>query len=269
MVFRWRPRHTTNAIELMALNITFEEPLTHRVIERIAAAVEERVKAVGPYQVMPVAGARLVNNSIVPFAMGAAVNLQPAPGQVTATGYLEQVEVNPMAISYRSAVYSKWENHFSRLKDWMTGPVESALDVGGLQSIRLEYQDRFALTGAFDGTALAELLRRDSNLIAPHVFDAEGLWHSHTGRFRNREQTALEQIHIGSIDEAVAPDTEVHRWVNIMIARENRQSQSAPLPSTVTELLESVDLMHAEIKSVLPLVLTRDALASMGIPQDE
>lgn len=262
MVFDWRPRQLGHAIEQVAFNIQFTEGLSQKVSDRIFKSLERAAEGQGAVNTQVIQGATIVNGALTPAPAGVSVSILPGDLPAFAgSDFNEQIEALPVGLSVRSAVYSDWEAMRQRLRHWLTEPLAICLEFTGVQAIRLEYQDRFIWTGAAGAIQAAQVIRRDTPLVAPHVFDRGDAWHSHTGHFiEGRTVPSVEQLHIGIQD---TPQQAGTRSMSIMSAREDRVGGKAEL--TAEDVFEIADSMHDDLSRLIRQVLTEEALESINM----
>lgn len=271
MTERWRPIHENHAIDVMAAVIRFSQPLPDLVFKRAAKAAEAAAFGNGlksrhiesgvafnlgfmgagePFVAQPQAR---VFNSVREDPAG-----EPIPGILS-----EQVRIDAQSIIYRTWNYVSWSWQRDRISTLMSGALLAVQEVVELASIRLEYLDRFWFDGPIASAKTGALLRKDSDLIASHVFDRDDLWHCHTGAFlgASSSQRPLLQITLDALDQP-GPTSESGqvRWVNISTARENRYVNEAvdERPWTTDFVTDMLDLMHAELKDALASVILDD-----------
>jgi hypothetical protein len=267
----WRPIHENHAIAVMAAVVTFAQTVPDLMLRRILRSSEDTAFAAGlksrhakkalqfSFDAKGVSQSEAAGgiqgqlfNSIVETTDGVPISTQVA----------EQLEVDQGQVIYRTWQYVSWRWQSDRIKKLMAPALEIAKDSVAFASIRFEYLDRFWFDGDAAKADPKQLLRMDSPLIAPHVFTAPDLWHSHTGAFlaSGGQFKQLQQVMIDAIDEpsqdAVAPV----RWVNITTALEDRfvQPPAENENIDVDDLFQRLDTMHASLKDTLAIIITNE-----------
>jgi hypothetical protein len=115
------------------------------------------------------------------------------------------------------------------------------------------------------------LLRVNSELIAPHVFGTEKLWHSHTGFLEDAENcdSRLVQINIDASEAVQIGEQEPFRMVGIMTAVQNNLKLSAePLENeenTAKLQLGMLDSMHVRSKHLFCEIINDVTAERVGI----
>jgi len=271
----WYPIHDNHAIATMAAVVTFAQPIPDRLLKTILQASEQAASELGLRSRAPIKAFQ--------FAVGSDGMVQTGPwggvpgqsfdalfetadGAPISTQVAEQLQADQRTVIYRTWRYVSWKWQFDRICKLMTPALERVESAVAFASIRLEYLDRFRFEGDAAAADTKQLLRVDCPFIAPHVFLAQDLWHSHTGSFLATvgRRKRLQQVIINAIEEPYPPQEGVApvRWINITTALEDRFTQ---LPSDdqeidVISVFQTLDTMHASLKEILASVIT-EALA--------
>ncbi len=266
----WCPIHENHAIAVMAAVVTFAQPVPDLMLKKMLQSSEDTAFAAGlksrhltkalqfsidQHGVSP--------SEVVSGVQGRTFNslVETADGIPISTQVAEQLQVNYSQVIYRTWQYVSWRWQYDRIKKLMSPALEIAKDSLAFASIRFEYLDRFW----FDGDAInadpKQLLRIDSPLIAPHVFVAPDLWHSHTGAFfaSGDQFKRLQQVLIDALDEQSPRQDAVTsvRWVNITTALEDRFIQATE-NENLNDLFQRLDAMHASLKDTLAMIITKE-----------
>lgn len=272
MASDWLPLHENHAINVMALVLTFAEPIPAPMFRKAFAAVEASAVDGGLAHRQP------AMNSLQ-FSMQHGI-LQPVQ-QTTSGGTIfssyfenhsfpflppqlsEQLQVEPTSIVYRTWGYVSWTWQRARYFELLRNFYESIAGLVAPATVRFEYQDRFVFDGSPKDADPRRLLKSDSPYLSPHVLNEKGMWHSHTGFFLESNDIAqkLLQINVDAVDEGAGES--LQRWVNITTARENRYP-SGPDDMVALDMgliAAAMDSQHTELKSALGLIIN-DATAS-------
>jgi hypothetical protein len=269
----WRPIHENHAIAVMAAVVTFAQTVPDLTLRKIlrssedtafAAGLKSRhstkalqfsIDAKGVSQSEAASGIQgQLFNSLVETTDGVPISTQVA----------EQLQVDQAHVIYRTWQYVSWRWQSDRIRKLMTPALEIAKGTVAFASIRFEYLDRFWFDGDATKADPKQLLRMDSPVIAPHVFAAPDLWHSHTGAFlaSGGQFKRLQQVMIDALDEPSLPQDAVApvRWVNITTALEDRfmQPPAENEDIDVDDLFQRLDTMHASLKDTLAIIITNE-----------
>jgi len=160
---------------------------------------------------------------------------------------LEQVALDHNSLVYRTWDYVSWEWHFDRITELLRATLATLSEAVAFQSVGVEYLDKFK-TNDEDPAPLADLLQRDSRLVADHVFDVPDLFHSHTGAFQGTDHTdqILHSVKIDAVREGE------ERVINITTGFEHRYS----------DIVENADVFavfdeaHTGLKDLLGSLIT-------------
>lgn len=268
----WRPIHDNHAIEVMAVVVTFSQPIPDMLLKRILRASEDIAvnmglksrHAVSALQFAFEAGG--ISQSPASLNQGRifSAHFEPPEGPLMPSRLAEQLQIQHNAIIYRTWRYVSWTWQVERIRKLMSPAIEGVSSTVGQASIRLEYLDRFRYDGGNIESAISGLLRTDSPFIAPHVFSAVDLWHSHTGAFvtSGKQSKRLQQVMADAIDEPPPPQSGAApvRWVNITTAIEDRFNQSGENDEEINldAIFRNLDSMHILLKDVLESVITSE-----------
>jgi uncharacterized protein (TIGR04255 family) len=266
----WRPIHDNHAIDVMAVVVTFSQPIPDLLLKRVLRASEDVAFGAGlksrhGVNSLPITiGPNGVSASQAGAAQGQMFNslFETAEGVQLPTQLAEQLVVQQTAVIYRTWRYVSWQWQRERFRMLMSPALKGVASSVGTASIRLEYLDRFQFDGDAAEAAAHGLLMSKSELIAPYVFSAPGLWHSHTGAFVKSDNRSkrLQQVMIDAIEEPYPPQsrTQPVRWVNITTSLEDRFEQQADVDeeNDPASIFLTLDSMHTSLKDVLAAVIT-------------
>jgi hypothetical protein len=276
MAGSWQPVHENHAIDVMAVVVTFTEPLPDRVLRKAlqvseAAAFDAGLKS--RHSLQQVVLSPGAQGGVLPGLSGMRgqmFNAQaespdgpPVPGRLS-----EQLQVEQSSLIYRTWKYVSWSWQIERMRELMMPALSVTQDVTSFGMQRLEYLDRFKFDGDPSTIEFSSLLRERSGLIAEHGFGRSELWHSYTGFFDPSQDAStkrLFQVNVDILDQPsdpLSPASPQMRWANILTAREDRLKPNEVDGRTrdANMLFESFDLMHTELKDLFGKIVT-DAVA--------
>ncbi len=278
---QWRPLHEDNAIDVMAVAISFAEPLPDLLFKKVLELTEPLAFAAGLRsrhltKGVPIAvsagtqGFQLAASSIGGRIYN-SVEQNVAPGEMPPTKVIEQLQVEQAAIYYRSWKYIPWTHQLSRLVP-LFGPTLATLNgVVAVSSLRLEYLDRFIFDGPSTEANPAKLVKRPNVYVAEHIFSASDLWHCHTGSYfaGTASHKQLRQISLDALDQAkgLTPEEGIVRVINMRLAREERfldpLDPENVLDSTI--LGKKLDEMHLGLKQDLEALILDEFVARIRL----
>jgi uncharacterized protein (TIGR04255 family) len=272
------PFHEAHSIELAAASVNFSEPMTDVVWRRVVRDAEAMCKAAGLTERNVTSGIQITINPAgmppQPTQIDAIVFVRPStielPGGGLQKTVAESLSIGRTSLTVQTYDYTRWHPFFGRLQLLLTPPLRSALHAVSTANLRLEYRDHFRFEGTGAPIA-AELLRVGSELIAPHVFNNEKLWHSHTGFFEDAEgcDARLIQINVDANDASRIGDAAPFRLIAITTAVQNNLTISAePLENeeeTAKLQLTMFNSMHDRSKAIFRELISDVTAERVGI----
>jgi hypothetical protein len=282
----WEPLHESHSIEIAAVQVTFSEPLTDLAWRKVVRGAEASCKAAGLTEKLPInsiqftIGAQGAAAQTTPaavegmlFKRSVTVEASPTEGAQNSSSVViaESFTVSRSGLNYQTTVYTRWGAFFDRMSLLVRPALREALHAVRTASLRLEYKDSFRFHGT-QAPLAAELLNQKSDLIAPHVFLNEKLWHSHTGFFEDAEgcEARLVQINIDANMMKSITDAEPFRTVNIMTAVQNnlRSPSEEDLDNEEDQVrlqLAMFDSLHLRSISLFKEIVSSEAAVRVGM----
>lgn len=117
-----------------------------------------------------------------------------------------ELRVERGSLTFSTQLYTRWSQVWTEAKKYFDQLLPLYLADCKLTSLSISVIDRFVWVGLPKDASPALLLRAGSKYIAPHVYTASDLWHSHTGVFSNVDIHAkrLLNINADNVDEIAA-----------------------------------------------------------------
>ncbi|WP_131821030.1 hypothetical protein [Ensifer sp. LCM 4579] len=273
--------HEANAIEAMAINIRFSEPVGSLLMKKIISELEHSTSRAGLIDKRPLQGfqVNLANpGEVKPVASGAMAFQKTSlerdrEGQVQSI-LASQIEAQATHFTYQTWRYSKWTSELATVLEILLSALKIATQSVALGSIRLEYLDRFYFEGEPSEAVVNNLLRADSGWIAPHVFEAPDLWHSHTGKFVDVAEDRRKLLLVNAdFQDLTGPDPHLHgrRSLQLMTAAEERfadQGYEVTSESVESFLSSTLNDLHGKAITVFKEVMNNDFRIQQGLPHD-
>lgn len=118
-------------------------------------------------------------------ASGRVINVADDYGPATFVSHdgVNELFLVPNAVTFTTQRYVRWatfQNSFHAITASILARYDSAVN---LNSVRLEYWDRFIWTGEWSDLELEKLLRKDTEVLTQKIFAAQREAHCHTGWF--------------------------------------------------------------------------------------
>ncbi|MBY5358636.1 hypothetical protein HFO97_01215 [Rhizobium leguminosarum] len=205
----WKMIRPENAIEQMVVTVRFSEPLSSLVSKRIIRELERSTSNVGLTNRQAVQGFQLnmqaAGQNFVPVAMPGMLFQSTSVFRVNdevVNQISQQVEFQPTHLAYSTWTYKSWDKERETLTRLLLPAIETAVQSITIGAVRLQYLDRFVFDGDKAAVQARDLLNDETDLIAPNIFTAPDLYHSHTGRFDNvtSRSRRLSQVNVDSQD---------------------------------------------------------------------
>jgi hypothetical protein len=173
----------------------------------------------------------------------------------------ETLTVSKAYLLYHTATYARWEAFALQLRSMLTESLGVALEAAHIANVRLEYRDVFKQP--FEGfpPLASDLLRRDSDLLAPHIHNRREMFHSHTEFFFERCDFCDQRL-IQVIVDANDHDegSEQVRTISIITAVQDNFFQKREIETSRTplDLISNFDTMRKRSADVFVSVVSDD-----------
>lgn len=198
----FEPIHAAHAIDQVAFIVQFDKPLDEVSFGQIESATEglrEDFPGKKEFQAMGIS----LQNGNIPMAqptMTSGILLR----KVAPDGSVEiELRAERASLTFITTRYTRWAGVIAQVKKYfdLLLPHYWKADIG-LRSIGLNYIDKFTWSGALEDFSLKKLIKPETKYIAPHVFEANDLWHCHSGAFSRENNFAkrLLNVNIDCID---------------------------------------------------------------------
>jgi hypothetical protein len=135
---------------------------------------------------------------------------------------------------------------------------------GRIMQFSLNYLDKFVSSAPLAQCRPADILQTGSPYLAPHVFDARDLWHSHMGFFQ-RVDARTKQLVTVNVDFIVETNDKGARpavAIASILSHMFNQAEYEPFAPSASELPSVLDdhfgALHDLDKEVLGSIITKD-----------
>lgn len=285
---RWQPAHEAHAIERVNLTFQLADAIPPKPWQAILSAISAEMPKEGftntfdehepNLNVVPVAGQQphVVPGGLGPliqFGMGGPV----PPFQFVVSGRTfqslnggelrEEVQVQRRRLAYSATIYNGWEAHRGRALTLLGPYLDRVLPMVNVETVKLEYWDRFVFDGPGPEAAFGELLHADSRYLPGFAFTTDQLWHSHVGHFMPAADGVRRLINVnvdvidlldpvvsGQLPGAPAPRRSVGVYT---MAQDSLGEGLSPNASAGT--VSMLDELHTILKAVFGDVITAEA----------
>lgn len=207
----FQPLHDAHAIDQVVFVVQVDRPLSVETM-RSAIAIADSVAVDLPAQSQLQGVTFEFNTGGHPIQPA-----QPAPTPTLTGKSYRRVRPNATieaelvleltSIVFRSSSYTRWTEIWTSAKKYFDAIAPMYAKESRISGIGLNYVDRFYWAGHANECKASQLLRNDSDFVAPHVRTATDLWHSHTGSFikANDQTKRLMNVNVDFIDEHIQP----------------------------------------------------------------
>lgn len=263
----WTPIRPNHAIERTRVLIQFATPISNKVVSTLGKLVEEgrHLSGLGPrVEVLSddiaVAAGAAGPQFLTQRSVGWQFNRETEPGAV-----VEALVLGHRSFIYETTEYVRWrlfKERYSSLTDGVINKLASDVDV---QSIALEYFDRFVFDGPMIQASPDLLLHKvfSSNLPASARSGNE-LWHVHRGWFEGVGNGRFLINQNITAEDGKMPDGTDVRSVSIFTKVEHQSNGSEIDLNTI---LVDIDSMHDVSKRVISEALLDNAKQKVGLVQ--
>ncbi len=273
---RFRPMHEAHSIEQVVITVRFDRPLTDEAIRSADETMSSLQDAlprrdsiqgmafqVGPQGVMPIAP------PIVDVPNGIARTRTDNGGAL-----IKDLRIDRQSINFRTFEYTRWEAVWTEAREYF-GSLLPRLGETNIAAYALSYVDKFVWTGSRQTCRPTSLLKSGSLYVSPASFDADDLWHCHSGRFisANGHTKRLEAVNIDCVDEnditGITP--QLVRVVRISTTLTDFLNQQGFLPRElpVTDAIGYLDgaaqELHSSLKSMFGAIVNDDTADQVGL----
>lgn len=273
----WRMIHEANAIEAMAVNIRFSEPAGSLLTKRIISGLTSATNAEGLIDRRPLQGfqVNIANPSEVRPMTGGAMVFQRTSLEKDAEGDVQsiltnQLEVHATHLTYQTWRYANWTSEAKTVRNLLVPALALASQGVAIAAVRLEYLDRFYFDGEASAASAGDLLKSDSGLLAPHIFEAPNLWHSHTGKFEDENDVGRRLLLVNAdYQDLTGPALVGKRSLQLMTAVEEQYAhQGKEVSSEEVEsfLSSTLDDLHDKLIALFKEVVNAGFAKENGLP---
>lgn len=184
----WRPLHSQHAIERVRLILQFKEQVPAKVARMMSetlAGMRHGLRMNGPTPMHGIGVSMVMSDAgIQPQAQHMtngwrfdrnASNMEP----------LEAIVFDGGNLTYETTEYQRWDTFKRRTKKIMHDILQIALQSMDIQSVSIEYIDRFMFDGKATEAKVTDLLTVANSMIHGDAATGKHLWHIHRGWFED------------------------------------------------------------------------------------
>lgn len=266
----WRPIKGTHAIQVASAHVSFKQPATDLMWQRIKDAAEKAAKAGGmphrePVQSFTVA---LVPNALpqapsLPVEVGVEFQKRDPSGDITS-----KMTVLRDSVRLEEWAYTRWAGMRAKCAATLVPVLNDYLSNLLLSGITLEYADVFQTPIGNVAEDVGRIIDKGSQLISQGAFQSATPWHSHCGWFETPAPAIRRLVQMNvDVGEAVSPmgpfkAAQLRTLLNDQFNQDGMPPFDSPPNNFV---LDTLDALHVLSKSTLAKVLTIDAKTTISL----
>lgn len=267
---RFEPIHAAHSIEQVQIAVRLQAPL---LPEQFAIA---RMKSLDFKDVLP--GTSELQTITVAFGgtpmfipPGATTNAGLMLSRTAPNGSVEEdLRIENSSLIYSTKVYTRWADVWAKANRYFEAlaPLYASQP---FSAIAVNVIDKFVWTGAAESARASKLLRKGSQFLSPHIFQATDLWHSHTGSFNNvdAQTRRLLNVNVDFLDEL--HENVSRRIIAISTVLTDMYGQPGKQPLNVLPneahilLHDRINSLHAESNNVVKSVLSDEVCERIAL----
>lgn len=269
----FEPVHDAHAIEQVTFSLQFSRHLEDSLLAKlqIECGAALAVELPGKSEV------RSIGVSIGPQGL---VPMSPTSGpdgfvrlRMTPSGSVEkELRVERGGLTFRTTSYTRWAAIWSEAQQYFRAVVSSLPADVSLVAQSLQYVDRFDWSGQPNDCRPGDLIARNSEFVAPHVFRMSDLWHSHFGAFVRLDEFTkrLLLVNLDCVDEEGAAgqprrSVRITTGVTDILNQPGYTERRIPVAEVIGYLDERQNAAHTVLKNVIADLLTAEMRRKIGI----
>jgi len=260
----WRPIHPSHAIERTRLIVSFTQGLPSKTIGWLGSELEDRRSQLG------------FNNRVdhqgTALQIGANGTIQNTPSNAisgwefhkTVPGTNQVVEafhVESSYLSFEVLNYQGWGDFIKRFEAVAQETLSAICRLVDMNSISLEYIDRFVFAGDPKTASPESLLPQISHSIGGAALAGEELWHVHRGWFEVVEGHKLLINQNLDCQEGNLAGQKPTKSIQILTKVDLRE---IPQQVDYIAVKPQIEMMHIKSKQVFGSVISEEMLTAIG-----
>jgi uncharacterized protein (TIGR04255 family) len=262
----WRPLHSQHAIERVRLIVQFSEQVPAKVVRRMSDALfalRHETRMVGPtpiqgfgFSMIQAEGGMIAQPQQVThgwqFTRNASNNLP-----------LEAVDFDGSNLKYETTDYQRWDTFKRRTKKVLDEVLQIACQSVDLQSVSIEYIDRFMYLGNATEAKVDDLLAGASSMLHADAVSGKHVWHIHRGWFEDfMGGKVLINQNFDAQDGIVSGQNVPMRSLQVLTKADLR-SDSFDL--SIEKYEENLETLHDLTKSYFKAAIVQNHHESLGL----
>jgi uncharacterized protein (TIGR04255 family) len=270
---RWQPAHEANAIERVSVTFQFPQDMPAKQWQQVLGSQTPKLQEAS-------FGFEDIRRS-AQFIIGPA-GLSPQPQDISnvpsnrrifrCESTAEELSLQPSQLMYITPRYISWKFFVERIYLLLQHFIDESLNVLTLNSIKLEYWDRFVFDGEPKDVVYRELFRSNSRYIPAFSFEQSELWHSHIGYFVRFDPTVkrlinfnVDTLDLTNIPDANSPEPPPPKRSAGIYSMAQDTLEASVAPDTWPNVTIILDELHTILKKVLADAITSEAAERIAL----
>lgn len=200
---QFAPVHAAHAIEQVVFTIQVDTPLSDEQLKQAKEIArqfknDDDMPGLSDMRGMSFMFGQFGTPPVPEMMAGFVLNRMGPSGVVE-----KELRVERNALSFMTTRYSRWATILSTAWRYIEAFLPIYIERSKLTGVGLNYLDKFIWGGDATTCNIQRLFREESKYLSAHVFEAEDLWHCHTGAFIRPEAHVkrLLNINVNALDE--------------------------------------------------------------------
>lgn len=259
----WKPAHGAHAIDRVRVLVNFDDPIPDKLLQRAAGETTGRFEDLG-FDSLSRADSSILN--IILSGQAARTPQEPKNGWVLKRGgIVEEAGFRDGVFGYVTAEYGRWENLVSRFTDIFSAPLNLALQSVYVETVKLEYLDRFIFDGPADQADTSKLLPEVDPAINSDATAGSSVWHSYVGWFEQMlDGKALINRNFDIVEEEI--DGKIRRVAKIRTMTDYRPASKI---DDIDHIYVALDELHRRSLLLLGSSISSEAQEQIGMDLED
>jgi uncharacterized protein (TIGR04255 family) len=265
----FEPIFPSHAVERCGASIIYAQDMPGKAFQKISTAAATIFRDAG-FEALQNATGVVSHVSIQVDAQGRVSPLSgPAPALYTSPDKGTQFIASANSITVRTGRYVRWEPFIGQFEELLLPLHQIYSDVVTVQSLQLDYSDRFLWTGSWEDFDWKLLLRDDAQFVAGRAASVQGPWHSHSGWFESGARSRrLVNVNI-DLSEVINPASGLNApsVAILTLLRDDMTVPEDPIYTDGASVQSGLEQLHNELKTLFEQIITVPMAQRIGLRQ--
>lgn len=177
---------------------------------------------------------------------------------------VNELQVHKNSIFFSTREYTRWTDVRNQAAYYFEQLLPIYIQHTKLNSVGLSYTDKFICENISSGFNPSSFLKENSKYIAPHVYDTDQLWHSHTGVFErvNNQTKRLININLDYLDDRHEGNNRhslvITSAINDQFYQPSYEALNIESDETLGFVMSHMEEIHTKNKEILKHIINDD-----------